>query len=59
MEKQNTEKNRAYQNSKSSTQELLNIYLIGHKNRACPNSLYIIIIILIILIIIIILILIC
>ena len=39
--------------------KIMNIYLIGHRNRSCPNSFYIIVIILIILIIIIILILIC
>ena len=60
MEAENTEKIREHiRNQSPQFLKLMNIYLIGHRNRACPKSLYLIIIVLIILIIIIILILIC
>ncbi len=58
METENTEKIREHiRNQSPQFLKLMNIYLIGHRNRACPKSLYLIIIVLIILIIIIILIL--
>ena len=55
METENIEKIREHIRVESPKfQKLMNIYLIGHRNRACPRSFYIIIIVFIILIIIII-----
>ena len=58
METNNSNEIREHiRNESSKYKKLMKIYLIGYKNKSCPNSLFIVIIILIILIIIIILIL--